>query len=418
MSGLTHAQNLLPNGSFELTTDLDYMDPASAFLYLDFWYPANNYPNDPTFNGSPDLFSIQNPWPRSFPLNFWNIAYSTIDGDFHIGLANHLTFEGYSTPEAVATPLIQPLETNEFYHIELQVRNKGVSGYLDHAPILCVPGENKQIDLLLDKDSIYVVIDKLNKDSYSDASKVIALHSPQMESESVHNWQKTGTCFQADGGEKFLGITTTSGRFSVDPPCVIYDEHWDVFYIYYFDIDDVKLTKLPNEVNLYQTICAGRKTEFNMDSLAGLPTMQREIEYHWDDGRIDSINYISEAGTYHINAVVDCKTIPITLEVTEERCDPDVFVPNAFSPNGDGINDLLDVFIAVDLPVMNYKLSVFNRWGSMVFSTNAENNKWDGSLQGEKMDNGIYFWLLEYTVDDPELGIKNYKESGDVMIAR
>ena len=104
------------------------------------------------------------------------------------------------------------------------------------------------------------------------------------------SWHPVGTCFQAEGGEKYLAVTTTRGQFSVDPPCEIHDEHWDVFYIYYYDIDDLKLTRLPEVINVEQTICAGRPTKINIDTLAKLPIMQTEIEYHWEDGEIDSVN--------------------------------------------------------------------------------------------------------------------------------
>ena len=100
------------------------------------------------------------------------------------------------------------------------------------------------------------------------------------------------------------------------------------------------------------------------------------------------------------------------------KCDPDVFVPNAFSPNGDGTNDQLETFISVDLPLKEYQFSVFNRWGSKVFSTNDIDTGWDGTFNGDFLDNGVYVWLLEYTINDFELGIINYQESGDVTIFR
>ena len=411
------AQNLLPDGSFESTTDLVYLNPATDFSFLDHWYTANLYTIDSLYEGTPDLYNFYNRWPQSDPPNFWNNAVGAVEGDFHAGIANHCTFEGYLTPEAVGSSLIQPLETNEFYHIELQVRNKGVSGY-QHSPILCVPEGYKEIDILLDPDSVFLVIDGFNKTSYTDASKVITLRSYRMESQTLGEWDKVGTCFQANGGEQFLGITLSSGEFPVIPPCVIYDEHWDVFFVYYFDIDDIKLTKLPTEFNLADTICAGRETEFNIANLIDLPIMQNEIEYHWEDGTVDSVNYISEAGIYHIDAVIDCKSIPVILEISDIKCDPNIYVPNAFSPNGDGTNDQFETFIAVDLPIKEYKLSVYNRWGGQVFSTNDTNTQWDGTFKGENLENGIYIWLLEYIIDDIELGIVSYKESGDIAIFR
>ena len=411
------AQNLLPDGSFESTTGLNYTDPASAFSYLDYWRPTNLYILDSLYRGTPDLFDDNNRWPFSDPPSFWNNAVGAAVGDFHAGIANHKLFEGFLMPESISTTLLQPLETGEYYHIELMVRNKGVSGY-QNAPILCVPEGYKAIDILLDTDSVFTVVDEPGNDSYHDASKIITLRSFRMESHTLGEWHNVGSCFQADGGEQFLGITLTSGRFNVNPPCVIHDEHWDAFYIYYFDIDDVKLTKLPNQFTFNQTICAGRKTKFNVAGLTNLPIMQNEIEYLWEDGVIDSVNYISAAGNYLVNAIIDCKTIPISLVIDELKCDPEVFVPNAFSPNGDGVNDQLETFISLDLPILKYQFSVFNRWGAQVFSTNDIHTKWDGYFNGAKLDIGVYTWLLEYTIDDIESGIVNYKESGDVTIFR
>ena len=411
------SQNLLPDGSFESTAAFNYTDPASAFMYLEHWFPANLYTLDSTYQGTPDLFDINNRWPQSDPQSFWNVAVGGTEGDFHVGIANHMKFEGYLTPEAVGSSITQPLEPGEYYHIELMVRNKGVSGY-QNAPILCVPEGYKEIDILFDTDTAYVVIDGPNKESYHATPNFVTLRSHRMESQTLGEWDKVGTCFQADGGEKFLTVTLSTGPFTVNPPCVIYDEHWDVFFVYYFDIDEVKLTKLPNELTFGKSICAGRPSEINVAELADLPIMQNEIQYQWEDGTIDSINYVSEAGTYYVNAVLDCKTIPIKLEITDSKCDPDVFVPNAFSPNGDGTNDQLEAFISLDLPILEYEFSVFNRWGAKVFSSKDINDKWDGTFQGENMENGVYVWLLEYTVDDFELGVVNYQESGDVTLFR
>lgn len=414
---LSRAQNLIPDGSFESTTNLDYEYPFNAFGYLDYWYPANLIGHDSFHVGTPDLFDYNNLLPPMEPLTFWNNAFRAADGDFHVGIVNTTRLEGYLTPEAIGTSLTEPLEANEFYHIELQVRNKGVLGG-QNDPILCVQGDYKAIEILLDPDSVFVIIDEFYKDSYHEAAKKITIGSTLLEYHTVGIWNKFGTCFQADGGEQFLAVTMPTGRFNVDPPCMVYDFHWDVFHAYYFDIDAVQLTKLPKEVSLSQTICKGRPTKVNIAEMAKLPIMQNEIEYHWEDGRIDSINYVSEAGTYLINAVIDCKTIPIILEVTDIKCDPNVFIPNAFSPNGDGYNDQLEIFIVVDLPITNYQFSVFNRWGAKVFSTTDSGSAWDGTFQGDIMDNGVYIWLLEYTIDDVELGVINYKESGEVTMLR
>ncbi len=62
-----------------------------------------------------------------------------------------------------------------------------------------------------------------------------------------------------------MGVTSTTGRFSVSAPCVIEDEHWDVFYIFYYDIDDIQLVKMPESISVQEEICGGRRTKVNIE---------------------------------------------------------------------------------------------------------------------------------------------------------
>ncbi|MEL6866591.1 MAG: gliding motility-associated C-terminal domain-containing protein [Bacteroidota bacterium] len=208
------------------------------------------------------------------------------------------------------------------------------------------------------------------------------------------------------------------GQFNVEDPCSIVDEYWDVFYVYYYDVDNLVLDRLPESFQVSQNICAGRRTKINIADMISLPAMQKEVEYHWANGPIDSVHYISQAGTYYIDAVVDCTSIPITLEVSEVKCDPNVFVPNAFSPNGDGYNDEFQPFISVDLSIMDFQFLVFDRWGTQIFSSSDPSIGWDGTLAGKRVDQGVYIWVMEYTIDDFELGIVKYKDRGDITLLR
>lgn len=70
------------------------------------------------------------------------------------------------------------------------------------------------------------------------------------------------------------------------------------------------------------------------------------------------------------------------------KTQPEIFVPTAFSPNGDGINDILKV-ITAGLKHFDY-FHVFNRWGNLVFSTTNAAQGWDGSINGVKQPPGTY----------------------------
>jgi len=229
---------------------------------------------------------------------------------------------------------------------------------------------------------------------------------------------KIGSCFQSDGSEVFLGITMTTGQFDVNSPCVIYEHHWDVFYVYYFDIDDIKLTKLPESLSFQETVCLRKDSKINIAELADLPVMQNEIEYHWEDGVVDSINFISKAGTYHIDAIIDCTSIPITLEIEDYKCLPDIFIPSVFSPNNDGINDALEVFVSVDLPILSYQFSIYDRWGSLIFETDNIEDKWQGDFNEQMLNDDVFVWTLDISINDPIKGIINYQNRGEVTILK
>ncbi|MEP6677109.1 MAG: PKD domain-containing protein [Ferruginibacter sp.] len=75
--------------------------------------------------------------------------------------------------------------------------------------------------------------------------------------------------------------------------------------------------------------------------------------------------------------------------------EPGFYVPNAFTPNGDGNND---VFRPVALGIKSLdRFMVFNRWGQMVFSTNNIGLGWDGTIRGKAQDAATYTWFAEGT---------------------
>lgn len=74
---------------------------------------------------------------------------------------------------------------------------------------------------------------------------------------------------------------------------------------------------------------------------------------------------------------------------------PSVFVPNAFTPNHDGKNDLLRP-IAVGMSSIDY-FQIFNRWGQLVFSTTINEHGWDGTIAGKQQPSGTYVWLVKAT---------------------
>lgn len=107
-------------------------------------------------------------------------------------------------------------------------------------------------------------------------------------------------------------------------------------------------------------------------------------------------------------AVVDT----VYILVRELICDePYVFVPNAFTPNGDGKNDVL--YVRGDL-VTSLKFEIFDRWGEKVFSTTQQSEGWDGTFRGSMCEVGVYDYYLEVTC----IGETHFFKKGNVTLMR
>jgi gliding motility-associated-like protein len=100
-----------------------------------------------------------------------------------------------------------------------------------------------------------------------------------------------------------------------------------------------------------------------------------------------------------------------TLHVIVDKRD-NLFVPSAFSPNGDGKNDLFKVTNLSFQRIMEFR--VFNRWGQEVFSTNDHRMGWDGSWEGKPQEMGVYTYLIR--VAYPDGFVETYK--GETTLIR
>ncbi len=125
---------------------------------------------------------------------------------------------------------------------------------------------------------------------------------------------------------------------------------------------------------------------------------------------------VSSLYTIEVSNDTGCKeSASVQIFVRKER---NVYIPSAFSPNGDGINERLTVY--GDGSIQNIKaFRIFNRWGAPVFELknflpNDELVGWDGSYRGKLMDNGVYVFYAEIEFIDGHVEV--YK--GDVTIAK
>ncbi|MBK7475522.1 MAG: gliding motility-associated C-terminal domain-containing protein [Haliscomenobacter sp.] len=93
------------------------------------------------------------------------------------------------------------------------------------------------------------------------------------------------------------------------------------------------------------------------------------------------------------------------------------FVPNAFSPNEDGQNDIFVPGFGADCTLATYNLRVFNRWGTLVFESLAQETGWDGEFRNQPAPQGVYLYSIQYTLEgdgDSDIQI----QSGEVSLLR
>ena len=90
-----------------------------------------------------------------------------------------------------------------------------------------------------------------------------------------------------------------------------------------------------------------------------------------------------------------------------------LLIPTAFSPNGDGINDVFKVVKHLNVKTLNY-FEVYNRWGEKIFSTTNLDQGWDGSFKGEPVPNGSYNWQIQITNYDKE----KISKAGNIDVIR
>ena len=95
-------------------------------------------------------------------------------------------------------------------------------------------------------------------------------------------------------------------------------------------------------------------------------------------------------------------------------CPPRLFIADAFTPDGDGTNDL---FLVHGMHIGKYQLLIFNRWGEIIYESTDINNSWDGFYKLEGMPIGVYPWLLIYEGDSDEYR-GPYRRKGSVTLIK
>jgi len=142
------------------------------------------------------------------------------------------------------------------------------------------------------------------------------------------------------------------------------------------------------------------------------PGMCDLCTYTWSDGSISPALTITTQGLYWVKINNEGCQLIDTINVG--ACF-EIWVPNVFTPNGDGKNDS---FHPLGQQIQSYKMLIYNRWGEMLFESNEFGQGWDGTYKGKECPEGVYVYLITYSGWATGLLLVNDKRTGTVTLFR
>ncbi|MCA1751393.1 MAG: gliding motility-associated C-terminal domain-containing protein [Flavobacteriales bacterium] len=160
----------------------------------------------------------------------------------------------------------------------------------------------------------------------------------------------------------------------------------------------------------------------SLDLNTGSPPFQYTLdgENPQDNGRFENLGQ----GVYTIAVQDDrgCRqerefTVSVSFLEIADECPCDVFIPNAMTPNADGLNDLLEV--VPSCPISDYRLKVYDRWGGLVFESDDIRDRWNGGQNQYYVRDDIYFYKLTYRWgEERNESLEVQQKSGYVQVLR
>ena len=445
-------QNLIPNAGFDQLTNCPFDDGQISFAAP--WGAASGTPD--LFNMCSNISFIMVPfagtWIDSYQMSKSGSGFAGIEVYTNVNLTD-------GNSEYMETPLKSPLQKGKTYYLEFYVSP-------DVTPI-SYWGFTDAIGLAL-SDTFYYK----NLGPMEALPLKTVIENRGTEIRDTAGWTKISGCYTAKGGEKFAII----GNFRTTQETLVEFVNPTYPFNSYFYIEDVLIQAfdpLPDTLLLCdgasKTLNAGfldaayrwntgstdstitiqspgtYTIEASMDKCAlrdtvivldlreegGFPkdtaicreeplTLTSPItgQYLWSDGSTNRTNIIRTTGSYELTVTNECGQFVFSTEVEAKDCGCNIYIPNAISPNGDGVNDELQVFIGCDFQYQIKRLSVFDRWGSNIYTTTESTEiKWDGKHKGKAVPNGVYAWFLEYEVVRNGT-VQKLTESGDVSVLK
>ena len=364
--GTAWGQNLVENPSIENTGPC----PVTDSVFNAFAEPWRSY------FGTPDYYNAPCGAPGNPQLTVTEQAF---DGNGYAGISVYGDSGLAYIREYLHGELSEPLVAGEKYRITFYVKphNENVVSYavnnigmaLTPEPLDSTPFEN-----------IYPV-------------------TPQVKETNVITnegfWTAICGIYEARGGEQYIciGNFNTDIETTVAPLTGAVNPFLGYYLIDFVEVVPNDLPELPDDT----IICTDQRLDLRIDA--------PDVDVLWGDGSTSKDFLITEPGTYTARISDPGCSYTDTIVVEPANCDEcKVFVPNAFSPNGNGVNELFRVF-AEEPPIASdrrcefrtFRINIFDRWGQKVFEADDPRIGWDGTDgSNNECAQGIYTYNIEY----------------------
>ncbi|MFT4061336.1 MAG: gliding motility-associated C-terminal domain-containing protein [Edaphocola sp.] len=230
---------------------------------------------------------------------------------------------------------------------------------------------------------------------------------------TTYQWLKDGVAITGATGYQY--VVSQAGKYTVvattNKGCTATS---DIFTV----------TVNPNPTASIKPLAEGQAVICAYDTLALEATVTDAIDYRWAPEK--PFRLLTGADGQKVQGVfVDVQTEVVltvynyygcsdsdTLLVSTQPC-CEVFVPNAFSPNGDGVNDYFLPYLQAGQTVLNFQ--VFDRYGKLVYNNENPKLGWDGNYgNSEEAQGGVYMYFVKYTCADGKL----YSKKESVTLVR
>ncbi|WNJ20492.1 gliding motility-associated C-terminal domain-containing protein [Pontibacter sp. G13] len=169
---------------------------------------------------------------------------------------------------------------------------------------------------------------------------------------------------------------------------------------FHMDIDSPPIADLGDDLE----ICPG-------DTL-WLSSPHPGATYLWQDGATHDRIPVVEAGSYSLLVQDACESSLDAIEVWEGACECNLYIPSAFSPNSDAVNQTFST--KSQCPFLSFRLNIFNAWGGVIFESTDPDQSWDGAFQGIPVPEGVYIYRISYQFEDQP----KHMRSGSITLIR